>query len=54
MTRLGNTSISTTHRIKRDDELILEGEIHHVLVDLKTRAKVTIPDWMREENSARG
>ncbi|MFL5824021.1 MAG: acyl-CoA thioesterase [Solirubrobacteraceae bacterium] len=48
VTRLGNTSISSAHRISRDDELILEGELHHVFVDLRTRSKAPIPDWIRE------
>jgi acyl-CoA thioester hydrolase len=48
VTRLGNTSISTAHRLTRDGELVLEGMLHHVLVDLATRSKALIPDWMRE------
>jgi acyl-CoA thioester hydrolase len=48
VTRLGNTSISSAHRISRNDELVLEGELHHVLVDLRTRSKAPIPEWMRK------
>ena len=48
VTRLGNTSISSAHRISRDKELVLEGELHHVLVDLSTRSKAPIPDWIRQ------
>jgi len=47
ITRLGNTSISSAHRITRDAELVLEASLHHVLVDLQTRAKASIPDWIR-------
>ncbi|HEY1524392.1 MAG TPA: thioesterase family protein [Solirubrobacteraceae bacterium] len=47
ISRLGNTSISSTHRITRDDELVLEASLHHVLVDLKNRSKTPIPDWIR-------
>ena len=47
ISRLGNTSISSSHRIVRDDELVLEGSLHHVLVDLKTRSKTPIPDRIR-------
>jgi acyl-CoA thioester hydrolase len=47
ITRLGNTSISSAHRITRDGELVLEASLHHVLVDLQTRAKAPIPDWIR-------
>src|SRR5437764_6925679 len=44
--RLGQTSISSAHRIKRDAELLVEGTLHHVLVDLGTRTKTPIPDWI--------
>jgi acyl-CoA thioester hydrolase len=47
ISRLGNTSISSAHRITRDDDLVLEASLHHVLVDLKARAKTPIPDWIR-------
>jgi acyl-CoA thioester hydrolase len=45
--RMGTTSISTAHRIAHEDELVLEGSIHHVLVDLATRSKTPLPDWLR-------
>jgi acyl-CoA thioester hydrolase len=45
--RLGTTSISTRHVILRDQELVAEGEVHHVLVELPTLAKTAIPDWVR-------
>ena len=47
VTRLGRTSISSAHRIRRGDELLLEGALHHVLVDLRTRTKTEIPEWIR-------
>jgi acyl-CoA thioester hydrolase len=47
ISRLGNTSISSTHRITRGDDLVLEASLHHVLVDLETRSKTPIPDWLR-------
>ena len=47
VTRMGNTSISSSHRILRKDELVLEASLHHVLVDLQTRAKAPVPDWIR-------
>lgn len=47
ISRLGNTSISSAHRITRDDDLVLEASLHHVLVDLETRSKTAIPDWLR-------
>ena len=33
VTHLGTTSILSRHRISRDDELMVEGTIRHVLVD---------------------
>lgn len=47
VSRLGNTSISTDHHIRRDGELVLHGSLHHVLVDLRTRSKTPLPDWLR-------
>ena len=46
--RLGETSISSDHTISRGDELLLEATIHHVLVDLDTHTKTTLPDWIRD------
>src|SRR6266513_1939321 len=54
VTRLGATSITTSYRVLRDGELLVEGTLRHVLVDLKRLvdrepdAKTAIPDWMRE------
>lgn len=47
VTRMGNTSISTAHRLSHDGDLVAEGMLHHVLVDRQTLAKVPIPDWIR-------
>ena len=49
LTRLGNTSIASSHRISRDGEVLVEGTMMHVLVDLSTLKKTPIPDWMREQ-----
>lgn len=54
VTRLGTTSITTSYRVLREAELLVEGTLRHVLVELKGRlgrepgAKTAIPDWMRE------
>ena len=54
VTRLGTTSITTSYRVLRDGELLVEGTLRHVLIDLnrlverEPDAKTTIPDWMRE------
>ena len=54
--QLGNTSIHSRHRIRRGGgaaspgrgDLLVEGEMRHVLVDRSTLAKTAIPDWVRE------
>ncbi len=46
--RLGQTSISSDHSIMRGDELLLEATMHHVLVDLDSHTKTTLPDWLRD------
>jgi acyl-CoA thioester hydrolase len=54
ITRLGTTSITTSYRLLRDGELLVDGTLRHVLVDPKglierePGAKTTIPDWMRD------
>ncbi|HEV3390948.1 MAG TPA: thioesterase family protein [Solirubrobacteraceae bacterium] len=48
VTHLGQTSVLTRHEARRGPDLIVEGELRHVLVDLKTIAKTQIPDWARE------
>lgn len=48
VSRLGQTSISSDHWIRRGDDLLLEGTIHHVLVNLETRTKTELPDWIRD------
>lgn len=59
VTRMGTTSISTTHRLLKiagpsdastevgDSELVLDGSIHHVVVDRDALSKTAIPDWVR-------
>jgi len=47
--RLGTTGITTTHRIAREDELLVDGMLRHVMVDLKTLIKTPIPDWLRQQ-----
>lgn len=52
VTRLGDTSLSTAHRILRDGDLIAEGELHHVFVELPKLRKTSIPDWIRRPLAA--
>jgi acyl-CoA thioester hydrolase len=46
--RMGNTAITTEHRIRRGRELLVEGTLRHVVVELETMTKAPIPDWLRE------
>ena len=48
VTRIGNTAITSSHRISRGDELIAEGSERHVVVSLETMTKTPIPDWIRD------
>lgn len=54
VTRLGTTSLTTSYRILRDGELLVDGTLRHVRVVLKRMverepdAKAKIPNWMRE------
>jgi acyl-CoA thioester hydrolase len=45
--RLGDTSITSNHRVLRDGELLVEGVTRHVTVDRQTMTKTPIPDWVR-------
>ncbi len=47
ITKLGNSSILSRHRILREDELLVEGAMCHVTVDLETLSKAPLPDWVR-------
>jgi acyl-CoA thioester hydrolase len=55
VTRLGTTSLTTSYRVMRDGEVLVDGTLRHVLIDLKRLlerepdTKATIPNWMREE-----
>lgn len=48
ITRLGTTACSTRHRVLREDEVLVEGEMRHVFVDPQTLEKMAIPDWLRD------
>jgi acyl-CoA thioester hydrolase len=45
---LRNTSIHSRHWVRRDGELLVEGDTRHVVVDPETLAKTPIPDWLRD------
>jgi acyl-CoA thioester hydrolase len=44
---MGTTSLGTAITITRGDTTVVEGEMRHVFVDLATRAKAPIPEWVR-------
>jgi acyl-CoA thioester hydrolase len=45
--RLGRSSIATAVRIVRAEELLVEGELRHVVVSTETWTPVEMPDWIR-------
>jgi acyl-CoA thioester hydrolase len=47
VTRLGNTSILTRHRVSRDGEQLVQGDMCHVLVELPGLTKKPLPEWTR-------
>ena len=44
---LGTTSVTTSHRFFRDEELLMEGWIRHVFVTAGTAEKTPMTDWAR-------
>jgi acyl-CoA thioester hydrolase len=48
VTRLGTTGVTTRYELLRDGQLLVEGTLRHVVVNLGTHTKAPIPDWMRE------
>ena len=48
---MGNTSILTSHAARCGGEVVAEGDLRHVLVDLKTLEKAPIPAWARRGSS---
>jgi acyl-CoA thioester hydrolase len=45
ISHLGTTSIVLAYAIRRDGELLLDGQTRHVFVGATTLAKTPIPDW---------
>lgn len=48
VTHIGNTSILTRHCARCAADVVADGELRHVLVDLQTLGKTPIPGWARE------
>jgi acyl-CoA thioester hydrolase len=47
VTRAGTTSMATSLRIRRDGELLVEGEMVHVFIDREALTKTPIPERIR-------
>ena len=45
---LGTTSVTTSYRFLRGDELLMEGWIRHVFVTRDTSSKTPMTDWVRD------
>jgi acyl-CoA thioester hydrolase len=52
--RLGDTSLTTGLLVRRDGELLVEGELRHVFVDAEAMTKARIPDAFRQALAALG
>src|SRR5262249_32661176 len=48
ITRLGSTACTTRHRVLRDGEALVEGEVRHVFVDADSPEKVSTRAWPRQ------
>jgi len=48
VSHFGTTSLTLSLWIHRGDELLVEGTLRQVFVDVKTFVKTPIPAWMRE------
>jgi len=46
--RLGTTSMLSSYRIRRGEDLLVEGDLRHVFIDPATKSKAPIPDAVRE------
>ena len=47
VTRLGTTGMTTELTVRRDGNVLVEGELRHVFVDATTWTKTPIPDAVR-------
>lgn len=46
--RLGTTSMTSRLWLHRDEDLLVEGRMRHVVVDAESWKKAEIPGWLRE------
>jgi acyl-CoA thioester hydrolase len=45
---LDETSVTTEIDVRRDGELLVQGQLQHVIVDGKSWKRTQIPDWIRD------
>lgn len=48
VSHIGTTSVSSSYRFMRTDELLLEAKLRHVFIDRHTGAKAPLPGWARD------
>ncbi len=46
--RLGRSSIVTTVAVRRNGDLLVEGELRHAVLSTQTWRPVEMPDWIRD------
>lgn len=46
--RLGTTAMTSRLRLHRDENLLVEGRMRHVVVDAESWRKAEIPGWLRQ------
>jgi acyl-CoA thioester hydrolase len=46
--RLGDTSMLSSYTVGREGELLVEGDMRHVFIEVATKAKKTIPQEIRD------
>jgi acyl-CoA thioester hydrolase len=47
VSRIGETSLTSVYEVRRNDELLAEGETRHVFVDAREFTKTSVPEWAR-------
>jgi acyl-CoA thioester hydrolase len=52
VTRLGTTAMTTALTVRRDETVVVEGEMRHVFIDPATKGKKPIPEDIRSGLSA--
>jgi len=48
VTHIGNSSVSSSFRFCRGQEVLLDATMRHVFIDRRTATKLAMPDWARD------